>query len=191
VLLQGARQTGKSTIVKALATQKTKVRYITLDDVEYFPKLDSVKGLDKPTLVKLVTAGGFPEVYLNDSGIAAHLKRVNDLSLDSRPEEIGLLVENFVFTELIKQMTWSTEDIQLSHFRTSKGIEVDFILENTDRKIVGIEVKSATTIRASDIAGMNYLASNFSKQFHKGFILYCGDKTIPLAKGIWCLPISA
>jgi predicted AAA+ superfamily ATPase len=132
-----------------------------------------------------------PKVYLNDSGIAAYVRRVHKSSLGSHPEEMGHLVENFVYMELIKQMTWSAEDVQISHFRTSKGVEVDFILENMDRKIVGIEVKSSTTIRASDAAGLNYLATNFAKQFHKGFILYCGNKIVPLAKDIWCLPVSA
>lgn len=100
-------------------------------------------------------------------------------------------MENFVFSELLKQSTWSSGGCNLHHFRTQKGIEVDFVISKRPNKIVGIEVKSARGVTSDDFRGLRYLQSNYEKQFHRGFLLYGGDEIISFGKDLWCLPINA
>jgi hypothetical protein len=38
-----------------------------------------------------------------------------------------------------------------------RGVEVDAVLETPDGRVVGIEVKATSTVRASDAAGLNTL----------------------------------
>ena len=51
----------------------------------------------------------------------------------------GDLVEDFVHAELVKYQSWSDLRTQLMHYRTSTGVEVDFVLENRRGDLVGIE----------------------------------------------------
>ena len=55
---------------------------------------------------------------------------------------MGPLLETFVASELTKQLAWSRTRVELFHFRTHGGREVDIVLEADDDRQVGIEVKS-------------------------------------------------
>ncbi len=70
---------------------------------------------------------------------------------------VGPLLENFVLSDLARQTGWSSERVTLHHFRTRDGIEVDGVLEAADGRIVGIEVKAAETVMASDFSGLKHL----------------------------------
>lgn len=71
-----------------------------------------------------------PKVYLNDSGVAAHLLDLDAHRLRNLPHLLGPLLENYVLAELEKQITWSLAKPTLYHFRTLAGHEVDFVLED-------------------------------------------------------------
>ena len=93
-----------------------------------------------------------PKIYFNDTGLLTSL-------LDMSMEKIfmsnywGAVLENFIFMELQKQLTWSLFDAKLLHFRTTSGTEVDIIAEKRDGTIVGIEIKAAASVAANDLKG--------------------------------------
>lgn len=132
-----------------------------------------------------------PKVMLNDTGMLAHLLGMDTLKLVEQHPQRCKLLENYVFTELYKQSTWSNVCCKLYHFRTHAGIEVDLILESSDKRIVGIEVKSSSSISASDFKGLQQLAEMVPNQFHRGIVLYMGDKVIPFGKKLVALPIQS
>jgi uncharacterized protein len=132
-----------------------------------------------------------PKVMLNDTGLLAHLLGMDNINLSKQHPQRGKLLENFVFTELYKQSTWSHVRCKLFHFRTHAGVEVDFLLEASDKRIVGIEVKSSGSVTASDFKGLQQLAEMVPDQFHRGIILYTGDKVIPFGKKLVALPMQA
>ena len=68
----------------------------------------------------------------------AHLLGTNLQALKSRPELLGILLENFVAMELKKQLTWSRVQPSIYHFRTGTGQEVDIVLEDAAGRVVGI-----------------------------------------------------
>ena len=127
-----------------------------------------------------------PKVLLNDSGLLAHL-----LGSGSSPEQVGLLLENFVIMELHKQATWSTQRVQLFHFRTQTGREVDIVLEDAGGRIVGIEIKAAATVRTDDFKGLRTLADELGDRFHRGVLLYTGVDCIPFGSRLHALPVNA
>ena len=93
------------------------------------------------------------KIYLSDTGLTAYLLGINDKSIRSNRETFGRILENFVLLELMKQETWSGTGFAFYHFRTNKGVEVDLILEDKAGKIIGAEVKAATTVSSSDANG--------------------------------------
>jgi len=60
------------------------------------------------------------------------------------PGLFGHILENFIATELLKQLAGSHLRASLFHFRTSDNKDVDFV--PSQRKLAGIEVKGAENL---------------------------------------------
>lgn len=77
------------------------------------------------------------------------------------------------------------------HFRIQTGQEVDIILEDPAGRIVGIEVKAASTVDARDFKGLRALSQWIGNRFVRGVLLYTGTTSIPFAKNLHAMPIEA
>lgn len=132
-----------------------------------------------------------PKLLFADSGLLAHLSKRSARLLDEDRSAAGQIIENFVGTELLKQMGWSDSFVSLYHFRTQDGKEVDYVIEDDRGKLVGIEVKCAAAVSERDLAGLKALQVASGKKFLRGIILYSGSKTIRLSPDVTALPISA
>ena len=132
-----------------------------------------------------------PKLLIADTGLLTH---VLDLDLDRLRSDrtwLGHLLENFAAMELFKQLGWSKKRCNICHFRTENGFEVDLVLEDPAGQIVGIEVKSTSTINAHDFKGLKALADIAGDRFVRGLVLYLGDQAVPFARNLAALPINA
>ena len=132
-----------------------------------------------------------PKLIFTDSGLLAHLLGTDPDRLGANPTLLGPILENLVAAELSKQLGWSAQHCRLHHFRTHSGIEVDLVLENSAGDIVGIEVKSAASLRPSAARGLRTLAELAGDHFVCGIILYTGTASVPFGNRIHALPIGA
>ncbi len=132
-----------------------------------------------------------PKVMLNDTGLIAHLLGVSAARLESEPQLLGALLENFVAMELVKQITWSRMQPKLYHFRTQAGREVDLILEAPSGELVGLEVKAAATVGAADFKGLRLLRELLGGRFVRGVVLYTGREVVPFGEGLYAWPLGA
>ncbi|MGH3898013.1 MAG: ATP-binding protein, partial [Pseudonocardiaceae bacterium] len=126
-----------------------------------------------------------------DSGIAARLLALDAHTLRRPGAPFGPLLEGFVVSELARQLTWSQELADLYHYRDHNKVEVDAVLENRQRQVVGIEVKAASTVRSDDFNGLQRLADKLGDDFLVGIVLYTGNTTLPFGPKLRAMPISA
>lgn len=131
-----------------------------------------------------------PKLLLNDTGILAVLTGMTQAQLEATPTAVGMLVENFVGTELVKVLSWSQLRPQLFHFRTHDRKEVDFLLQNRAGAVVGIEVKAASAVQENDFKGLRTLALSLGKQFVRGCVFYTGDTLLPFGEQFYAVPIA-
>lgn len=131
-----------------------------------------------------------PKLQFIDSGLLAALLEVSDVSPIHQRGRFGPLLECFVFGELLKFCTWSERRYAMSYFRDKSQREVDFVIEDAQGNIVGIEVKSAATVNSSDFSGLRQLASLTVGRFRAGLILYDGDITLPFGPNLWAVPLN-
>ena len=54
------------------------------------------------------------------------------------------------------------------------------VLEHADGTVVGIEVKSAETVRGEDFRGLRHLASRLGDRFRTGIVRYAGEQGVDL-----------
>ena len=132
-----------------------------------------------------------PKLLFTDTGLAAHMLGWSDAASIVPAPSVGPLVENFVAMELQKLLGWSEVPARLYHFRTSAGLEVDFVLEDPQGRVVGIEVKSGSTVTPRDVAPLKRFAAELGDRFVRGIVFYTGDSAVPFGKNISVLPISA
>ena len=130
-----------------------------------------------------------PKVYLNDTGLLAHLLGVTGDRLKGEGNVAGSVLENFVLMELRKQCAWSTTRPELFYWRTVSGREVDVVLEDRTGKVVGVEVKAAATLGSNDVGGLQALASAVGRNWVRGVVLYTGAETIPFSANFHGIPI--
>jgi len=132
-----------------------------------------------------------PKLYLNDTGLLAHLEGLTPDRLDVDPGMAGSILENFVMMELRKQSAWSETQPNLYYWRTASGQEVDIVLEDASGRLVGIEVKASSTLHGGDLRGLQYLAKESGKRWIRGVVLYTGTEVIPFAANLHGLPIPS
>ena len=132
-----------------------------------------------------------PKSYLIDTNLACYMlgRTLKDIEQND-PALFGHLLENFVATELLKQIAEPIHQAGLHHFRTGEGREVDFVIEFSDQKLVGIEVKAADSVSLHDCTGLLELQQLAGKDFVRGCILYRGKQILKVSDKIWALPIS-
>jgi len=130
-----------------------------------------------------------PKIYLNDTGLLAHLQGLTLERLEVNAGVIGGILENFVLMELKKQSAWSDTQPQLFYWRTASGQEVDIVLEDSAGHLVGVEVKAGATLGQGDIHGLRALANAGGKRWIRGVVLYTGSEIIPFAGNLHGIPV--
>jgi len=132
-----------------------------------------------------------PKLAFVDSGVAAMLMGHNSSSLEQITSPVGGVLESFVAMEVARQLTWASQTIELSHYRTRDQIEVDIVLQNRRGQIVALEVKAAATAANSDFRGLRHLQSHLGDRLLAGIVLYLGNQTLPFGQRLRAMPLSA
>ncbi|WFE38235.1 DUF4143 domain-containing protein [Micromonospora sp. WMMD998] len=125
-----------------------------------------------------------------DSGIAASETATDARALLRPGAPFGPLLESFVLSELSRQLTWSEQPVDLSHYRDQSRYEVDAMLENRAGQLVGIDVKAATAVGPDDFRGLRRLADRLGNDVVAGIVPYTGTSTLPFGDRLRAMPVS-
>ncbi len=131
-----------------------------------------------------------PKLHVTDTGVATMLLGLDAASLRSDRAALGQLLETFVLQELRRQGSGSEQPIRFHHFRDKDGYEVDVVLER-GRRVAGIEVKAAASVKASDFRGLRRLASAAGPSFAAGVVLYDGETSVGFGDKLFAVPVRA
>ncbi len=137
---------------------------------------------------------GMPKLHFVDTGLACHLLGLKNSDTLHISQFFGGLVENFVFCELLKHATWAEEEVNFYHFRDTARHELDLVIERSDGKVVGVEVKASMTVKPEDFSGLSIFADYAKDKFLHGVLFYSGDKVLPFRINdtvFHALPISS
>jgi len=94
------------------------------------------------------------KLFMTDSGVYCHLLGICGAKELIKSQHKGDVIETFVYSELLKEASYSDNSVSLYHFRDLRKKEVDIVLENRNGKIIGIEVKAKASIKKNDLKGM-------------------------------------
>jgi predicted AAA+ superfamily ATPase len=122
---------------------------------------------------------GMPKLHFIDTGLACHLLGLKKPETLHTSHFFGGLIENLVFSELLKHATWAEEEVRFYHFRDTAKRELDLVIERSDGGVIGVEVKASMTVKQEDFNGLANFADYAKDRFLHGVLLYSGDKTLP------------
>jgi uncharacterized protein len=132
-----------------------------------------------------------PKLWIPDSGLACQLAGCNEERfLADETGVAGSLFENFVASEVLKQASRLDQRVELHHFRTAGGREVDIVGQAEDGSVVGIEVKLGATPRKSDFSGLAHLRDALGSRFKVGVVVNTGAETLSFGDRLWAVPVA-
>lgn len=132
-----------------------------------------------------------PKVFPVDSGLAASLLGVSDAIAAPGAALAGPMLECFVVGELRRQLGWADTRATLHHYRDSRGVEVDVVVEAADGRVVGVEIKAAATVTTKDVRGLATLRERLGERFVAGYVLHTGSRATAVGDRISAVPIDA
>ena len=132
------------------------------------------------------------KLYICDTGIMASLLNLNIDRVRENSDTIGKLIETFVFNELSSNIDCFFGEYNFYHYRDKDKREIDFIIENSDDALLGIEVKAGINIDISSFKHLKWFKENIAKNKNFiGIILYTGNDIISYKNNFFAVPISS
>ncbi|MEE9392597.1 MAG: ATP-binding protein [Planctomycetota bacterium] len=129
--------------------------------------------------------------FMTDTGMMAAILAWSPKRLWLDPDRMGKIMETFAFQELSAHAESSRNPYRIYHFRDREKREIDFLIENQEKALLGIEIKSGATVRKDDAKHLVWFAENLAQGPFKGIILYAGESVLSFGKNIWAVPFSA
>jgi len=114
-----------------------------------------------------------PKGYWFDSGVLAFLMGVSDWEQAQSADRLGALFETWVANEIRAAIWQSSEALELHHWRTQTGVEVDFVLSMGER-LLPIEAKSSSSITPKMLRGLETFLADHAKAAPFGVLIYSG-----------------
>lgn len=130
-----------------------------------------------------------PKLHLCDTGLACSLLGLDSTMLNADRNQLGPLLETFVYQELRRLASWHSHHHDFFHFRDKDKVEVDIVIERGAGRLVGIEVKASATVTAADFRGLHKLRDGAGKRFAAGVVLYDGETCVRFGDGLYAVPL--
>lgn len=122
----------------------------------------------------------------------AYLLRAGPRRLIEDESLLGILLECFVGMELVKQISAKAPQARLLHMRTATGAEVDFVIEATDGRLVGVEVKASETVRGQHFKHLASMRDRVAdERFVRGVVLYPGGERLSFGERLEAWPLAS
>lgn len=135
--------------------------------------------------------GKLDKLFMADTGMIAALLGWKASDFINDPDKPGKSFETFAYNELAAQIDAAEDSYHLYQYRDREKREIDFLIEQDDRGLLAIEVKSGNTIKNADFKHIKWFTENQAKgKPLVGIILYAGNEILPFGKNLWAIPFD-
>lgn len=131
------------------------------------------------------------KLYMNDSGMMASVLKWTKEKIYLDNEKLGQLLETLLYNELAVQVSCYPGS-ELYHYRDREKREIDFVIENAEGALLGIEVKAASAIKKDHFKYLAWFKEQLVKpgQSFIGIVLYTGEHVVSFGEGLWAVPMG-
>ncbi|MBI4650319.1 ATP-binding protein [Candidatus Desantisbacteria bacterium] len=121
-----------------------------------------------------------PKIYFPDVGLNKIISGEIEVTSDAS-------YETWVLSELIKWKELQPIEPELYFYRTSAGMEIDFLIKG-ENQLLPIEVKSGHKVNYADAHNLEAFITEQKKIVPFGLIVYAGNELVEIRKNIWAVP---
>ena len=129
-----------------------------------------------------------PKLHLMDTGVLCHLLRIKNKHELNNSHYKGQIFETFIFSELRKHISFTEENTDIFHYRTSDSKEIDFILSRGE-KLLAIEVKASSSVNKKDFKHIIDFQNKTTKEV-TGIVFYMGEHVLEIDKKNFAVPFG-
>ncbi len=129
-----------------------------------------------------------PKIMMTDSGLAAHLTGVTDLSVTANEPLRGALFETWVWQNLASILGAHAPRAGLEFWSIQGRYEVDFVV-TYGRASIGIEVKASGRFSEKDLTGLKAFLDATSGA-RAGVLAYNGTEALSVGKDLYAIPLT-
>ncbi|MCD4814523.1 ATP-binding protein [bacterium] len=130
-----------------------------------------------------------PKVYFTDTGTLCYLTGLTSFEHAKNGPLSGPIAETIVLSELIKFFYHQGVQPPIYFWRTSKGEEVDFVIDINNR-LIPIEVKASSTGYSKMADGILKFKELFPNKAQSGYISYYGSLKMPFGEIAEAIPVT-
>lgn len=162
-----------------------------LDTLEKRFLIYEVPNFNRPTKKSIRSSAKF---FPADISLSTHALTVRCDKNFADTDTQGRLTETHVVQQLRAHSGWSHLDVQMFHWRQtvkSRTAEIDVVLQDSAGRLVAIEVKSSSNIKANHLKGLKDFKSTYPDKFHRGFLVTNSPKISRISEDIWAIPINS
>lgn len=134
-----------------------------------------------------------PKVYFADSGLVCHMLEISNLEMLRKSPFYGAIFEGFIASEIIKWRINRGRQRNLYYFRDKQGLEVDFVIDEGNRKLCLLEAKAGSTPMPADANPLRRLAASIKNYDTTSLLVHVPSDTLftsVIAPGVTALPYS-
>ncbi len=129
-----------------------------------------------------------PKLYFTDSGLAAHMAGIDTLEPGRDDLLRGSLFETYVAQNVAALLEAHVPEAQMGYWHEQGRHEVDFVIE-AGRKVIAIEVKSATRWNDNDWSGLRAFLER-TPDCVAAVLAYNGKDAIKLDERLFAIPLG-
>jgi len=135
-----------------------------------------------------------PKVYWGDSGMACHLLGIQTQAELDRSPFLGAIFEGFVAAEILKRQINGGQSKKLYCFRDQQGLEVDFLVPQSNAKFWLVEAKATRTIQSTMANPLASLKKSAGDRVSRSVIVHRKSRNQPamttVAPGVEAMPVE-
>ncbi len=151
--------------------------------------LDRVPSWESNRLKRLVRA---PKRYLLDAALVGAALALDEAAVLRDADLLGRLLDTFVASQVRAELVLGHGRRRMFHLRQQDGRrEVDLLIEVGAGRVVGIEVKAASSVTRQDARHLEWLRDELGDRFVAGVVLHTGPRGFELSDRVTALPIAS
>lgn len=132
-----------------------------------------------------------PKLYFMDIGLVCYLTGIRDQDHLIKGPMAGALFENYCIQETLKRFFNRGRRPNIYYLRTSNGLEVDLLIEESFQNLVAVEIKLSRTPSPS----MRFNLVRFRKLFNKlnisrSFLVSLSEESFPMGDDVVSLSLD-
>lgn len=135
-----------------------------------------------------------PKLYFVDSGLACHLLGIPSAAALRTSPFLGPIFEGFVASEILKHRINQGRAPHLYCFRDERGLEIDFVVDRGNRRLILIEAKATRTPKPAMARPIVSLAGGIHGHEVRSCVVHessgSGGKAVALFPGVKAVSVD-